>query len=131
MLHGCGTVRNTEGPLPESEEFKDGLEGLVGPPGGRQIYGGVTFDLVGGTQALFDTNDILPFWHLAGAYLVIVDLPLSFVTDTLTLPWTINATMNRLRDRQGAEPGQNGAAPSTSDPANLQVPPCPMIPISR
>ena len=112
MLLGCGTVRNFEKdvPLPGHKEDPEG-------PGSRQIYGGVLFDLQVGPECLLDPSDILPFWHLAGAYLVIVDLPLSFVADTLSLPWTISTTMNRVKDKQDTEPGQTGPAPSKPDPA--------------
>jgi uncharacterized protein YceK len=119
MLQGCGTTRNFEKdvPLPGHENDPE----TPGSPGSRQIYEGVLFDLETGTQCLFDIHDILPFWHFAGAYLVVIDLPLSFVTDTLTLPWTIKATMNRVNSKQ--EPKQNGPAPPVSDPAALPVPP--------
>lgn len=114
MLYGCGTVRNFEGPLPEPGRSEGHQGGLIGPPGGRQIYGGVTFDLVG-FEMLFDPISF-PAGNLLGAYLIAVDLPLSFVTDTFTLPWTINATKNRVSSVHSAEPRPTQPAPSVADP---------------
>jgi uncharacterized protein YceK len=115
VLYGCGTVRNCEGSLPPPGRCEGDLGGLIGPPGGRQIYGGVTWDLFVGFGSL--TNPEVSPWNLIGAYLVLVDLPLSFVTDTLTLPWTISATMSRVSSKDGPEPGQAAPASPAADPA--------------
>lgn len=116
VLYGCGTVRNFEGPLPQPGHCEDDLGGLIGPAGGRQIYGGVPWDLAVGFECLTSTESS-PFWRLIGAYLIVVDLPLSFVTDTLTLPWTVSATMSRIGSKHGAEPEQDAPVSSTADPA--------------
>ena len=115
MFHGCGTVRNLEGPVPAPGRHESSLEGVIGPPGGREIYGGVRFDLVG-FQMLFDPISF-PVGNLLGVYLIGVGLPLSFITDTLTLPWIIGATQSRVSTNNGTEPGQVRTASSAADPA--------------
>jgi uncharacterized protein YceK len=74
-LAGCGTCINLGG------------EPLTGG-GTREVYGGVAWDASVVSNTLQDGG--LPY-ILVGAYLLAVDLPLSAVADTLTLPLTIPA----------------------------------------
>lgn len=92
LLSGCGTLRNFADPLPVGHSGQD--TAIIVRSGGRQIYGGARSDLIG----LYCLENPLqhPIYFIAGAYSVVVDLPLSLIGDTMTLPWTINATNNRL-----------------------------------
>lgn len=112
MLYGCGTVRNFEGQTEAPGRLECDLGGLIGPPGGRQIYGGACFDLVG-IESLVSISSF-PAGNIIGAYLIAVDLPLSFIADTLTLPWTIKATISRDNSKHGAELGQAETTSSTA-----------------
>src|SRR4051812_7258911 len=82
LLSGCGTAINTF---------------VAHPPDARtQIYGGVKLD-AGVLGHAFDSerngNDDGPLDRARWVPLVIVDLPLSFVGDTLMLPFTVRAAI--------------------------------------
>jgi uncharacterized protein YceK len=64
-----------------------------------EVYGGVKTDVDFGTYCFKNSEEASPvghkaFWLFAGVSTLIVDLPLSAVADTLTLPWTIKATLD-------------------------------------
>ena len=73
---GCGTYMNLE----------DRPTGYFRPKGCamKRVYGGTRIDAEWGSR-YFAWNDD---W-LFGAMILTIDLPLSFVADTVTLPWTI------------------------------------------
>ena len=97
LLCGCGTVSNFTDSLPDQSHYGTIPWGLYVPAGGRQIYGGSRSDLWG-FYCLTTPSD--PVIFFVGAFTVAVDLPLSLVGDTVTLPWTISATASRLADVQ-------------------------------
>src|SRR4051812_7970370 len=83
---GCGTVWNLT-----SQDTWKGSE----PPAGK-VYGGVALDAREAKECFVGTNHedlqalvYRPFWYATGLYLAAVDLPLSAVADTLTLPMTV------------------------------------------
>jgi uncharacterized protein YceK len=98
-LSGCGTMSNA---LLTPEE------------GGGKIYGGVRMDVEAGPKYIQEgftpDNEIprpasqAPCSLALGTYLMLVDLPLSVVGDTLTLPWIIAAELGKPSD--AAEPGR-------------------------
>jgi uncharacterized protein YceK len=61
-------------------------------------YGGVKICLEAGAAGLKNvrepSEDNKMISLLAGAYMVTIDMPLSAVADTLTLPWTVPAVLN-------------------------------------
>jgi uncharacterized protein YceK len=90
-LAGCGTILN-----------------LKDPPGSqvprKRIYGGVQLDVANGTQAFeevctaeghqkYQTAVPRGVTLALGAYLLAIDVPLSAIGDTLTLPITVCATL--------------------------------------
>jgi uncharacterized protein YceK len=94
-LSGCGTVNNLSG--------------------GQAPYGGVQQDAKAGSKNLIDWRD--GYWRvpggyaippslslLASAYLLGVDLPLSAVADTLTLPFTVAVAWQK-EDSKATPPG--------------------------
>jgi uncharacterized protein YceK len=87
-LGGCGTVMNLS-PEPATLWLSESPT--------QRVYGGVRYDAVMGGGALllglFGAPGLLPL----GAYVLAVDMPLSFVGDTLTLPWTVSAAFDRSR----------------------------------
>jgi uncharacterized protein YceK len=107
-LGGCGTANNLL--LPEGEAKAQG----AGPP--ARVYGGVGLDARVGTSWLAapfggQPAPDVPAWEKAldgtckvaiGAFVLGVDLPLSLVGDTVTLPLTVPATLQKQRE-QGAD----------------------------
>src|SRR5262245_46119000 len=92
-VSGCGTLCT----LPE-------LSGLrfssIYPT--ECVYGGVLLDAESGVERLKTSVSKSADWrHLdnlvAGAYCLLVDLPLSAVADTLTLPITLRANQKRSK----------------------------------
>ena len=92
FLCGCGTAIN----LQKDEQ---------------RVYGGVWFDAQAATVGLAegvsgavspDTGpDRMPYRPWTGLQIILgaaawVDLPLSIIGDTLTLPWTVSAELKRL-----------------------------------
>ena len=121
---GCGTVNNLTRPIEPSEkrETRDPSEWRVWDPECgdtpgmpvRQVYGGVRGELAllkdlreggpAGADPTYAFLNIIPF------SMTVVDLPLTAVGDTLTLPYTIPADVVRslmagYRRRSGVEPG--------------------------
>lgn len=85
---GCGTLFNVVNyEIPPQPELSIWKEGPVTAP--RKIYGGVSLDMEIGKSWIED-GIILPT-----ACLWLVDVPLSAVGDTLTLPLTIRAAIDR------------------------------------
>src|SRR5688572_4114847 len=84
-LSGCGTVHNLCG---EAGRFGDGE---------KKVYGGVASSaeyviyFASGITSIDDLNG-LAGWVLGTGYSVFVNMPLSAIGDTLTLPWTVSAT---------------------------------------
>jgi uncharacterized protein YceK len=80
-LSGCGTVMNF---------MEAGSSGLPESAGHKSIYGGIVIDI-----DLISTSEWvgekLTALFLAG----LIDLPLSLVMDTVTLPVTIPMTLSR------------------------------------
>jgi len=78
---GCGTVMNF---------MEEGTPGLPESAGQKSIYGGVAVDvdLISSSDWFFEKVKAL---LLAG----LIDLPLSLVMDTLTLPVTIPMSLSR------------------------------------
>jgi len=107
-LAGCGTFLNVH----RAEDL---------PGGERQIYGGVAGSCRGvgnGLRHLTEPDPITPpFWRPLGRTIdlglvaaCVVDVPLSLVGDTLTLPVTVPAAIDRaLNEYYG--PGGEGYAP--------------------
>jgi uncharacterized protein YceK len=75
---GCGTIGN----------FNDGYREPGGPPAPK-VFGGVR-------------EDVKYLREADRPFVVLVDLPLSFVGDVFTLPWTIKAA--RIRRMWPKEP---------------------------
>ncbi len=80
-LAGCGTIMNF---------MEAGTPGLPESAGQKAIYGGVVIDadLISSSEWFFEKVKAL---FLAG----LIDLPLSLVMDTITLPITIPVTLSR------------------------------------
>lgn len=103
------------GPPPEQSAFKPGSYG-----GTKAIYGGVKFDVQRGTDWLRESVDEPPM-ALAGLYVWIIDLPISAIGDTVTLPVTIPAAIDRavqahyfpeVSNEPDNEPGDSGRSGS-------------------
>ncbi|HEY3740522.1 MAG TPA: YceK/YidQ family lipoprotein [Bryobacteraceae bacterium] len=82
LCGGCGTVMNLEDPPKSYFRRYPGTDA-------NKVYGGVRIDAEQGCNKF----DFAPFDAM---YLLAIDLPLSAVADTITLPWTISAEVNRL-----------------------------------
>lgn len=95
-LNGCGTALN----------FHDGSNSMWlknGDP--RKVYGGVRLDAECGAYLLAEAFTETDLVRLAwSAWVLGIDLPLSAVADTVTLPMTIRAAKERSQqtsDRPG------------------------------
>lgn len=77
----------------------------------KRIYGGVRIDAEQGWDHIADGFD--PF---IGAYQLAVDLPISAVTDTLTLPITIPATIDRMNSEAKVPPELRRSPPNDGGP---------------
>jgi uncharacterized protein YceK len=92
-LAGCGTILNLTEDGPKSPVPKN------------SVYGGIAWDAVWGSNEFvcavdpFINQGLTPwygrFFDLAFVSLCLVDLPLSALADTLTLPITIQAAFQR------------------------------------
>ncbi|HYT92246.1 MAG TPA: YceK/YidQ family lipoprotein [Gemmataceae bacterium] len=104
-LCGCGTLMNTSSEPP----------GMARPSNGptHQIYGGVRHDATLGSTLLLEGGKKPPVLFL-GAYLLAVDMPLSLVGDTLTLPWMVAATVKRWRGPEDEAPPAPRDPPQTT-----------------
>jgi uncharacterized protein YceK len=78
---GCGTAANTL--------WLDDFEG------GQKVYGGVGVDATMFASAVADCDGKGPALSTAWALFFAADMPLSAVADTVTLPYTITATLMR------------------------------------
>jgi len=119
VLSGCGTMFNMRGPDdPSNESYAD-----IMPR--ESVYGGVrlgamqtwamTFGLLVEPDVPLVLGVAAEVDSLPYTFLGLVDLPLSAVADTLTLPWTIHAELTRsvqTSDRP-APPGPLGSRIST------------------
>jgi len=90
VLTGCGTALN----------FHDGSNSLwLKNDEPRKVYGGVSLDAQCGSSLLVEAvTEVEPICLAWGAWILAVDLPLSAVADTLTLPFTIPASIDRSID---------------------------------
>jgi uncharacterized protein YceK len=79
-LGGCGTFGNIGGDPVTYGPYRTG--GTYQPP---RLYGGVSDDVTYVAEALFDIGNGAP-GGLLGTALGVVDLPLSAIADTLTVP---------------------------------------------
>jgi uncharacterized protein YceK len=92
-LAGCGTFLNMQ-----EEPFRPFWPEDGTPT--RRVYGGVVYDAAFGADMLADSfrpgSDFFgPLGLNWGWSVLTVDLPLSAVGDTLTLPWTVPASLRR------------------------------------
>jgi uncharacterized protein YceK len=95
-VSGCGTVLNLRDFENRSiSRYSILKRGRVPTP--KMVYGGVRMDaaVVGG---YLQTSSIDPPAILLAGYVGLIDLPLSAVADTVTLPITIPAAINRSGD---------------------------------
>ena len=108
LLAGCGTALNVS-PLVQIRQLEH-FELTISAP--RSMYGGVQLDTAVASRAARKLAD-RPI--LATSFLVasVIDLPLSAIGDTLTLPITIPASIDRAVDdyyfpkgHEEHEPGQ-------------------------
>jgi uncharacterized protein YceK len=76
LCGGCGTKHNL---FPSSARLFDE------PPKTTRVYGGVRDDL---KDLDLRGSDVWLYWNLLFVPFTLIDLPLSFVGDTLTLPYT-------------------------------------------
>ncbi|MFN0196819.1 MAG: YceK/YidQ family lipoprotein [Planctomycetaceae bacterium] len=102
ITSGCGTILNfTVWDIRNVRTQSSFEEGYHSAP--QKIYGGVTTDAAWGKSILSEavTNPDtanLPRDAWLGLHIWFVDLPLSAVADTLTLPLTIPATIKRAKN---------------------------------
>jgi uncharacterized protein YceK len=100
---GCGTFMNTIWLAP----FE----------GGERVYGGVRLDAEAGPKFITDTflSDKQlgqqttvqeRIWQALGGCVLVMDLPVSFVGDTLTLPWMLPAALERALKVSDAPPAE-------------------------
>jgi uncharacterized protein YceK len=103
LVGGCGTMGN--------------LWSCCSGSGGERIYGGVCKDVqlvAEGVAQGFHPDEDGPWFPLAAACLMTLDLPLSAIGDTLTLPLTIPATLDKIisPDPVAPRPESNNPAPA-------------------
>jgi uncharacterized protein YceK len=105
-LGGCGTFHNLLPPDPKAEKK---AEKEAPRPEAKSVYGGVGLDASVGASWLAAAFVPASQPHVTaletavdstckvgiGAYVLAVDLPLSAVADTLTLPITVPATLKK------------------------------------
>jgi uncharacterized protein YceK len=122
-LGGCGTANNLLQP-----EYKG--EGQEPGPVAKHVYGGVGLDAkvgsawlaapfveksppeVGAAEKVVETTCKVGI----GAYVLGVDLPLSAVADTLTLPLTVPATLRQLGEPAAKDKPAARPCPAVKDP---------------
>lgn len=92
LLEGCGTLLNTCWFTPTEEV--------------NRVYGGVRVDVQLAQEAAVAARDGKDFSErfraMTGSALMIADVPLSAIGDTLTLPITIPASINREPEHRQA-----------------------------
>lgn len=110
---GCGTLMNLSNESDPSPAMKKLPLG---------VYGGVQADAQIGKGYLKECfSGRYPAWanlygFSVGSYLLSVDLPLSLVGDTLTLPWSVVAELNKT-DEPAASLKKDSDRLETRDPA--------------
>jgi uncharacterized protein YceK len=128
-LGGCGTMNNLRPPEKGDREEP--------APAGPSVYGGVGLDARVGAKwlaAAFAAERLpqVSFLESAvdstckvgiGTYVLAVDLPLSAVADTLTLPVTIPAMQSKPQRRTPADAGRDKAAEDGYDVDAPDAPP--------
>ena len=96
VLGGCATVLNVKGqyvPPPPPGQSSIKQTGHIEAP--KRIYGGVAMDALFGSGMIVNEYDV-EWWAVpVGLYTLAIDMPLSAVGDTLTLPVTVPATYRR------------------------------------
>jgi uncharacterized protein YceK len=108
---GCGTLMNTSPEPPGMARPNDGPT--------QRIYGGVRHDAVMGSTLLVQGGKMPPLMFV-GAYILAIDMPLSFVGDTVTLPWMVAATVERWRGpRTESTPTKTEPSPTTDSELTL------------
>lgn len=115
-LIGCGTMENF-GHIPR---FIPPEEMAQKPT----LYGGVQASLGVEIKNLqskerFESLGSMLRYNFADVYLLAIDTPLSFVADTLTLPWTITATLKR----QSVQNRQEIKTPPSGETGNKEFDP--------
>lgn len=101
---GCGTICNLSAPSGESypREYEPRNE----------VYGGVRADVVDGWKSMIHPRE--PGTFVVGVASIVLDAPLSLIGDTVTLPTTVRARIERnKREAQAAN-----APAVVKDPGN-------------
>src|SRR5262245_17247608 len=113
---GCGTMVNMTEPMFDSSAHAE-----------KQIYGGVVndVDVIGG--AVYWKSDYAPTARPFGVIVGLIDLPLSLVADTITLPWTIAHQIEKSQTASESKPNEkqakvDGTAPSSQRTEDGLVP---------
>lgn len=115
---GCGTTINVTSYAPVE----------IGG-GQRAIYGGVVYDLENEYRALTTPHPTAWFGiHLPMILAHLIDLPFSFIGDTLTLPITVGETLGISLPPWPPEPPLVGPPPGTVVPVEPLPPPRPVVP---
>jgi uncharacterized protein YceK len=110
LLCGCASYAN----ILDDRDWK----------GGRVVYGGTLTDcgiIIATPRACFSKGDeyalfLQPIWTLGFGLLAAVDLPLSVIGDTLTLPITLNHALNSKTSDSPNLPGTPELPNSPSAP---------------
>ena len=87
-LGGCGTWMNVQD-LPPNIALRDQRIPT------QRVYGGVHDDIDIATDVLHRDSAVSPWQSALGLYLLTIDLPISAVADTATLPLCIGAALDR------------------------------------
>jgi uncharacterized protein YceK len=110
LLSGCGTVLNTTY--------------FTAEEGGGSVYGGVRLDLETSRDLISETppddenvGQCISRYTMA-VYTMLIDLPLSAIGDTLTLPITISGTYLISAEK---EPAQHAEPPKVEKHPDSQV----------
>jgi uncharacterized protein YceK len=109
-------LRSYDVPVSESPNIK-----LAGHhPAENLVYGGVAVDALAG-PGWFDEAAATgnPAYAVLGLYVCLIDLPLSAVGDTLSLPITISAALDRDARKQSVEKSPTSGkadSPGLGDP---------------
>lgn len=115
-LSGCGTLMNMQEHPNPNMWLGDDIPGL-------RVYGGIRYDLATAGRTIPDST--------ANAEVFLIDLPFSLVTDTLTLPFTTCAAIERYCGvprgyREGCDPearAAKAAEPKVAQPAPVVLAP--------
>ena len=122
-LSGCGTIINTSPEIIAKPE-----ENALLAYGGERLDAECVGTCLPGAVTAPDFN---PFERLGvfslGAYILCVDMPLSLVGDTVTLPYVLTYRFDRdhPRDKQHGRPEPERAQPGPLTPTAASQPPSP------